>query len=210
MPDVDPPPAPAVDARSVGARRRRPFAPFVALAVGVVVVALFAVLATRSPASDRAWRTPLAGKVAPAIVGTTLDGSTFDLGAHRGRWVVVNFFATWCTPCIKEHPELVRFDERHRASGDAALVSVLFADTPEAARTFFAENGGDWPVVVSTERSVAADYGFYQPPESYLIDPDGVVYGKFIGGVTDSQLEAFLQDAKARVAESASHQAGQG
>jgi cytochrome c biogenesis protein CcmG, thiol:disulfide interchange protein DsbE len=163
-------------------------------------LALFVVLATREPGENRAWDTPLAGKPAPALSGTTLDGGTFDLTSQRGRWVVVNFFATWCPPCLKEHPELVRFHERHAAIGDATLVSVLFDDTPEAASAFFEENGGDWPVVIDARASIAADYGFFQPPESFIIDPNGIVYGKFIGGITDAQLEAFLQDAQARYA----------
>ena len=198
---TDAPDAPDASADTqVVSRRRRPVAPFVALAVGVLLVALFVVLATREPGTDRAWETPLAGKAAPALTGRTLDGGTFDLTDQRGRWVVVNFFATWCPPCVKEHPELVRFHNRHAAAGDAMVVSVLFSDTEDAARTFFAENGGDWPVVVENTRAIAADYGFYQPPESFVIDPNGIVYGKFIGGVTDVQLEAFLQDAKARYA----------
>ncbi|MBN2624113.1 MAG: TlpA family protein disulfide reductase, partial [Acidimicrobiales bacterium] len=79
----------------------------VSVVVAVLVVAFVVVLATREPATERRAKSPLIGKVAPALVGETLDGGTFDIDDHQGRWVVVNFFATWCQPCVEEHPELV-------------------------------------------------------------------------------------------------------
>lgn len=177
--------------------RRSRVAPWVALAVGAVLAALVVVFATRDPGTVRAAASPLLGKPAPALTGRTITGETFDLRDQRGRWVLVNFFATWCPPCQKEHPELVSFARRHAATGDAAVVSVLFNDTEEAAREFFAANGGDWPVVTDPGAATAAAYGFLAPPESFLIDPNGYVVSKIIGGVTDERLEALLQEAQA-------------
>nr|MCS5665490.1 TlpA family protein disulfide reductase [Acidimicrobiales bacterium] len=75
-----------------------------AIAVGLVLAVLVAVFATRDSSRDR-MTTHLVGGVAPAVVGTAVDGSTWDLDDHRGRWVLVNFFSTTCVPCIEEHPE---------------------------------------------------------------------------------------------------------
>src|SRR3546814_7964023 len=75
----------------------------------------------------------------------------------RGRWVAVNFFASWCTPCIQEHPELVAFDEAHREAGDAAVVSVTYDDRTDDAKEFFAKRGGDWPVVDDPENSIRSE-----------------------------------------------------
>src|SRR6202011_4949167 len=86
---------------------RRHTARWVAGVTLVVGAALVAVLATRPPQTATEVDTPLVGQVAPGIAGATLAGGSFDLAGQRGRWVVVNFFASWCPPCQQEQPELV-------------------------------------------------------------------------------------------------------
>jgi cytochrome c biogenesis protein CcmG/thiol:disulfide interchange protein DsbE len=169
----------------------------VAIVVVVVVGLLVVVLFTREPATDRQGDSPLLGRQAPALVGTTLDGSAFDIADQRGRWVLVNFFATWCAPCRQEHPDLAAFHDLHRAIGDASVVSVVFDDTTGNAREFFESEGGGFPVVISDEGDIALDYGVLKVPESYLVAPDGTVVAKILGGVTEDGLEALLDDAQA-------------
>lgn len=171
---------------------RRRVAPWIATAVAAVLVAFIVVLATRDPATERAVSSPLIGKRAPAFTGVTLDGQTYDIDSKRGKFVVVNFFATWCVPCRIEHPELVRFSERHKTTGDAEVVSLAFDDSPENIREFFAEAGGDWPVIASDTGRSILDFGVSGVPESYVIAPNGQVIAKFIG-VTDAALESLVQ-----------------
>jgi cytochrome c biogenesis protein CcmG/thiol:disulfide interchange protein DsbE len=160
--------------------------------VAVAALALVAVLATSDPASERRTRSPLVGRTVPALAGETLDGGRFDIDAQQGRWVVVNFFATWCVPCIQEHPELKAFDEEHRALGDATVVSVVFSDDGDKARDFFAQNGGDWAVLDDQEGSAALDFGVPKVPETYLVDPSGLVVAKFTGGVTQEGIDSAI------------------
>ena len=148
---------------------------FVALPVALVVVLLVAVLITRKSAAERADFSPLIDKAAPEIVGTTLDGKSFDIDQLRGKWVVVNFFATWCVPCQQEHPYLVSFDRRHSQSGDAQLISVVFNDDISTVRDFYSKNGGDYPVVNGDQGRMALDYSVIRVPDTYIIDPFGVV-----------------------------------
>ena len=179
--------------------RRRGFVLAAAVVVGVLAVALVAVLATRDPAQDRAADSPLVGHVAPPLVGDTIApeataGTAFDLDRLRGQWVVVNFFATWCVPCRVEHPELIEFSERHAEAGDASVVSVVFDDEADDVVAFFAEEGGDWPVVDG--EAVILDWAVAAVPESFLVSPDGVVAAKITGGVTADGLDDLLEQVQ--------------
>jgi cytochrome c biogenesis protein CcmG, thiol:disulfide interchange protein DsbE len=170
---------------------------WVAVAVGVVLVAFIGVLATREALIDRV-STQRIGKPVPLVQGETLAGEQFDIDEHRGRWVVVNFFATWCTPCKVEHPELVRFSESRR--DDTTVVSVAFNDSDAKLREFFAREGGDWPVVIGDTGRIALDFGVTGVPESYLVDPYGIVRWKTDGGVTADQLDEVVRTLSGEVA----------
>ena len=175
---------------------RRHAARWIAAATGVVFLALVVVLATRAPATTRLSDSPLLGQPAPPLAGTTIDGVAYNMTAERGRWVVLNFFATWCVPCRQEHDDLVRFQGRHLPTGDATVVAVVYDDPASAVRRFRAEKGGDWPMVLDPSGRVALDYGVRGIPESYLISPDGFVAAKITGGVRAEDLEKLLAQAK--------------
>ncbi|HEU5153070.1 MAG TPA: TlpA disulfide reductase family protein [Iamia sp.] len=160
-------------------------------ALGVVVLLLIVLLATREPASDRQVDSPLLGRTAPRIEGTTIEGRDFDSATYDGRWLVVNFFATWCVPCVQEHPELVAFQQAQREAGQANVISVVFDDDEASAQRFFDRNGGDWPVVLAAS-SVIADWGVRGVPESFVVDPSGTVRYKLIGGVTAAGLAELV------------------
>lgn len=179
-------------ADEVGSPGRRRIGPWVAGAVLVVLAAFIGVLATSDGGEGGPVRSSLIGRTAPQIAGETIDGDTYDLTEHRGEFVLVNFFATWCVPCIREHPELVEFERSHRAAGDASVVSVVFDSRPEQVREFFAENGGEWPVVLDPDGRTSLEYGVAGVPESYLLAPDGTVLVKIEGGVTAADLDRLL------------------
>jgi cytochrome c biogenesis protein CcmG/thiol:disulfide interchange protein DsbE len=173
--------------------KRRRVAPYVAIGLIALLIPLAIVFATsdtqRSTANDNA-----VGEPAPPIVGVGLNGASYDLDDHRGEWVVVNFFATWCTGCVIEHPELVEFSERHAADGTATVVSVTFDDNPAAVGDFFESQGGTWPVLIEGVDGVAIDYGVTAVPETYLVSPAGFVVDKLVGpmGVTADALDARI------------------
>ncbi len=173
-------------------RRRRSPVRLAALGVGVVLVALVGLLAVSKTQTESA-ESPLLGKVAPPLSGTTIDGDHFDLTDERGRFVVVNFFASWCQPCRDEAPELRRWAERHQAAGDAELVNVLFQDTPESARRFFEEFGGSsWPVLAVDTETIGLDWGVAKVPETFVVNPDGVIVAKTISTVTEGELDEMI------------------
>jgi cytochrome c biogenesis protein CcmG/thiol:disulfide interchange protein DsbE len=172
------------------------------IAIAVVLGALVLVLSGAKPSTTRAADSPLLGKVSPPLAGDTLvagdgDAEGYDLVDKAGTWVLVNFFATWCVPCQAEHDDLIAFSNAHASAGDASLVSVVFDDEPDAVRAYFRKRGGDWPVVNDEDGKIATDFGVTGVPESYLIDPNGIVRAKIVGGVEADKLEKLLADAKA-------------
>jgi cytochrome c biogenesis protein CcmG/thiol:disulfide interchange protein DsbE len=173
----------------------RRLAPLLVAPIALLAILLVVILATSEPAVDRQAASPLLGKPAPALVADTLDGGHFDLGAQRGRWVVVNYFAPWCIPCRQEHPELVSFAQRHELAGDAELVSVVYDDI-QGSKDFFAQEGGDWPVVTDPMGRIALDWGVAKVPETFVVDPDGIVITRLISGVTSDGLDQLLAAAQ--------------
>jgi cytochrome c biogenesis protein CcmG/thiol:disulfide interchange protein DsbE len=168
-----------------------------AVALALLLGGLVVVLATAEPSTSKLADSPLLGKVAPALAGdmVTTEGR-YDVVDDAGRWVVVNFFATWCTPCRAEHDDLNQFANAHAVAGDASVVSVVFSDDLDDVRSFFEGNGGDWPVIADDDGKIATDWGVTGVPESYLIAPNGEVRAKIVGGVDASKLEDLLARAK--------------
>lgn len=180
-------------------RPRRRVARWVALALAVLLGGFVVVLATREPAEVRLADSPLLGRSAPPLAGTSvLDGSRVDLADLRGKWVVVNFFASWCVPCKQEHPELQRFQAAHAAAGDAQVVAVIWNDTAANAKAFFARYGGSWPVIPDPGVQIGLDYGVRGPPESFVVNPDGIVVAKYTGPLTQASLEDLLAGGDGR------------
>ena len=164
----------------------------VSIVLAVLVALLVAVLATRDTSTERTTQSPLLRKIAPPTEGDTIDGGHFSVADQRGRWVVLNFFASWCTPCLEEHPQLQAFDAAHRAKGDAVLVSTTFDDSAAKARKFFERHGGSWPVIDDPENSIGVAYGVAQVPETFVISPNGTVVQRFAGPVTRAALDELI------------------
>ncbi len=183
------------------ARRRRIRHPARWLA-GLVLLALVVVaivVATRPTVEATQISSPLVGRPAPPLAGTDLAGQPVRLADLRGRYVYVNFFASWCPPCQQEEPDLVAFQFRQqRAPGGAAVLSVVFNDSEAAARRFVRQWGQVWPAVADRDGSIANAFGVSSPPMTFLVNPRGTVVGAYAGPATADQLQAMLAAARGR------------
>lgn len=164
-----------------------------ASATGVCVAALLWVLAAAGPADEGGAASPLLGRPAPSIVSSTLDGPMFDLSRRKGSWVVLNFFNSTCVPCRVEHPELLAFAAAQSSeSRPAELYTVINDDSDDAVTRYFAEFGGDWPKVRDVDGSIAVAFGVARVPETWVIDPNGVVRLRITGALDEGLLDEQL------------------
>lgn len=188
-----------VAAGSVAAGRtgRRRMAPFISLAVTIVLAALFFVLASGDAEKPDVSSSFLLGRPAPAVISTTLDDQRFDLSRRKGSWVVLNFFQSTCLPCKAEHPELVAFAAEQAGIIDGAeLYTVIKDDPDDAVAEWFDEHGGDWPIVKDDDGAIATAFGVAQVPETWIIDPAGVVVVRHPTTITAESLATELQQLR--------------
>jgi len=190
----------ASEPRASGSIRR--VAPLVVAAVAVVLAGLFLVLLTADPSSNETARSPLLGNPAPAVSGVDADGDRFELSRRKGSWVVLNFFTHDCVPCIREHPELIEFVDQQRSLGidGAEFYSVVRDSTRAEVAEFFAERGGDWPIVFDDRYEFVNGFGVALVPETWIIDPNGFVRRRFISEVTADGLSGLMQALREGVA----------
>ena len=130
----------------------------------------------------------------PTLSVKTLDGGTFDLAAERGKWVIVNFWATWCSPCIKEMPDISKFVA---SRSDVSAIGLAFGGEEIADVTGFLEKHPvKYPIANVPLESPPKDFGAPKGlPTTYLIAPDGSVAKKFTGPITASELEKAIAAA---------------
>jgi len=177
-----------------GSASPRRIAPYVAVVLALVLGGLFVVLAGADSDSGASADSPLIGRPAPEATGTLDDGTSFDLSRRKGSWVVLNFFDPECIPCIQEHPELVQFSEDQATLGTdgAEMYSVITRGSRDEIDAFFAENGGEWPAIYSEADEFPVAFGVAAVPETWIIDPSGVVQLRLISKVTAEQLNSIL------------------
>ena len=161
------------------------------LAVTVPMLTLFLLNIDRDPT---AISSPLIHKPAPDVLLQHLDGGPpLQMSSLKGRPAVVNFWATWCVPCVAEHQALTRGAS---ANPDVAVLGVVYEDTSPNAQAFLKQRGSAYPAYVDESGKAAIAFGVYGVPETFFIDAKGTIVDKHVGPLDDDLLVAKLAEAR--------------
>jgi peroxiredoxin len=148
---------------------------------------LLIILTTLLPGCYRGSRPPRIGTAAPDFTIQDADNKV-ALSEFHGRVVVLNFWATWCGPCVEEMPSLVQLQQRFKDKG-VAVVGVSIDVDADAYHKFLKDYKIDFRTVRDPDQKTPSLYGSFKWPETYIIDRNGIVRRKFIGAVEWNQPE---------------------
>jgi len=120
-----------------------------------------------------------------------LEGATQSLNQYRNQWVIVNFWATWCGPCIREIPELMAFAKRYPEQ--VQVLGIAFEKTPvDEIRAFVAEFGVSYPVFLIGDQPLVPMEPLKGLPSTFLVSPSGQVVHSHVGPVSENELVGWL------------------
>ena len=126
-----------------------------------------------------------------------LEGKPVSLSDFRGKWVIVNYWATWCTTCLKELPDLVSFHKNNKDK-DAVVVGINFEDiSMEELNTFIEDASIPYPVLSSKPVATTPLGRVPALPTTYIINPEGKVVAGDVGIITQQDLEDYIAGEKA-------------
>ncbi len=137
---------------------------------------------------------PRIGQLAPDFELDTLDGGRLRLSDLRGHPLVINFWASWCSPCRREVPALIRAQNRHADAG-LLIIGVNIEEPPGAAQTFVDEFGVEFPIPMDRDGAVYRAYGYeglVGPPRTFFIDANGIITKIYAGQAPDEQIAADI------------------
>jgi cytochrome c biogenesis protein CcmG/thiol:disulfide interchange protein DsbE len=158
------------------------------LAAGLcVTVPLLGLMVAGLSRDTHAIRSPMIGRPAPGFSLTPLGGGPpVSLADLRGRPVVLNFWASWCGPCLQEHAALVQ--SARASAGRAWFFGVVYDDDQSSAQRFLRQQGSAYPSLVDEQGRTAIAYGVYGVPETFFIDAAGTVVTKHTGPLDQDAL----------------------
>ncbi|OOZ41400.1 thiol-disulfide oxidoreductase [Solemya pervernicosa gill symbiont] len=125
-----------------------------------------------------------------------VDGKIHKLSDYRGKWVVVNFWATWCPPCLEEIPELIGYHDKHK-DNDSVVLGINFEQIDsDRLGSFVDDQLISYPVLLTNNKPVKSFEPLKGLPTTFVVSPEGKVVGSYLGGIEAQMLEQFIEDEK--------------
>ncbi|MBF0125171.1 MAG: DsbE family thiol:disulfide interchange protein [Magnetococcales bacterium] len=162
----------------------------------LIVMAIIALFAFGLGHDPREIPSPLKNRPAPpfSLESVQEQQPAVTLADYRGRWLLVNFWGSWCVSCVAEHPYLIELAAMSRKRGDFAIVGIDFRDSRSGAQAFLARHGNPgYAQGFDPQQRVAIDWGVYGAPESYVVDPEGIIRLKQAGPLYPGWFEQRLR-----------------
>ena len=128
---------------------------------------------------------------APNFTLALVDGDNFQFSDHKGKPVLINFFASWCLPCREEMPVLVKIAHEYGPKG-VIFLGIAVDDTEEKMKDFIARYGVNFPVGLDKTAEIQKSFGLYGIPTTYFIDKQGIIHYFHSGVVTEELLRHEL------------------
>lgn len=165
----------------------------VVLAVGIVFIWLGRV-PTDNPNERINRSAPSNGFLAPTFELSSLDGKVFTLEELQGHPIMLNFWATWCTPCRSEMPAMERVWQNYRDQG-LVILAINLQETPDRVMGFVEEFGLTFPVLLDRNGFVFSDYQVQLYPTTFFIGKDGVIQDVVFGGpISETTMASKVSD----------------
>ena len=137
------------------------------------------------------YAAPEIGAFAPPIRATLLDGTGFDSRAETGKWLILNFWATWCIPCEVEMPVLDSLSQELNPE-KVQIIAINVAETDALVRNWLNEHSLILPVALDPDLKITSSYQLRGQPTTFIIAPDGTISQIIFGPATETQLRAAI------------------
>lgn len=159
----------------------------------LIIIAGYGLVLANQPASAVPQPTAQpSGQLAPNFTLKTLDGETVSLSDFRGKVVLVNFWASWCPPCVAELPTIHQFYQSHQADGFVVL-AVNAQENSGTVSGFINQHGYTFPVLLDPDSVAADEYGIRALPTSFILDKKGEIQYVHRGEIDTATLKKVVE-----------------
>ncbi|NRG47535.1 redoxin domain-containing protein [Bacillus sp. CRN 9] len=136
------------------------------------------------------------GSPAPDFELTTLNGNTVKLSDYKGKKVILNFWASWCPPCVAEMPHMQQFYENNKEN-DIEIVAVNLTSLDKGMseiKKFVDENNLSFTIPLDKDGTIGIQYETFSIPTSYIIDSNGIIIKKIVGPMNEAMMEDLTKN----------------
>ncbi|MFD2611971.1 redoxin family protein [Paenibacillus gansuensis] len=138
-------------------------------------------------------KAPAAGDKAPAFTLSGLDGKQHSLSDYKGKYVLVNFWGTFCPPCVEEMPAIQSQYHHWNKEKPFEVLGINLSEDAFTVKSFMNQYGLNFPVALDTNRTIEKKYGLVSYPTSFFIGPDGRIVEMYQGGMDETMLKLKIE-----------------
>jgi peroxiredoxin len=151
------------------------------IVIGAIVVIGIVIVLLTQKGRDGQGRRAIVGLEAPEFTLVDKNGTEMKLSQFKGKTVFVHFWATWCKECKEEMPDIQALYNRKKNDPNYVFITVIFNEDPKVSGKWLRDNNYDIPFYVDKKGQAARDYGLTAVPETFVVDPEGILRTRVLG-----------------------------